>query len=209
METLPKWNTPDGHSPLIAFFNAIYPLSKAAVKVIDKESFPLSIEKKGFILKPGAVPEYFYFILKGVVQGFIKENGKQITTWILEETEMAGSFLTLGTSNVCEEYIQALEDCELIAFPIASSEYLFDHYPETNAIARRMWEHKYRSSEQRAYLARIPSAEKKYNQFIKIYPNLVNRVSLKYIASHLGMTLETLSRVRSRKSKSGKKNSSI
>jgi CRP-like cAMP-binding protein len=202
MKPLSKWNTPDGHSPLIAFFNSVYPLSKDAVKIIDKESFPLTVEKKNFILKPGAISEYFYFIQKGVIQGFIKENGRLITTWILEETEMAGSFLTLGTTNVCEEYIQALEDCELIVFPIATSEYLFDHYPETNAIARRMWEHKYRSSEQRAYLTRIPSAEKKYNQFIKIYPNLVKRISLKYIASHLGMTLETLSRVRSRQSKS-------
>ena len=202
MQTAGKWATPDGHSPLIAFLNTIHPVSEEVVNIFDRDSFPLFVEKKKFILKPGAVPEYFYFIVKGVVQGFIKEEGKQITTWIVEENEIVGSIRTLGTSNVCEEYLQALEDCELIAFPIATTEFVFDHYPETNVIARRMWEHNYRGAEERAYLGRVPSAQKKYNRFIQTNPNLVDRVSLKYIASYLGMTLETLCRIRSRQNKS-------
>jgi len=91
-----------------------------------------------------------------------------------------------------------LEDCELIAIPIKVTEEVFDKYPETNVVARRLWEYNYRGAEERAYLGRIPSAEKKYRQFIKNQPGLLNRVSLKYIASYLGMTVETLCRVRAR-----------
>ncbi len=202
MEATIKWDTPDGHSPLIDFLNSIHPISNEVVKIFDRDSFPVFVEKKKFILKPGAVPEHFYFILKGVVQGFVKEEGRQITTWIMEEGEIVGSIRTLGTTNLCEEYLQALEDCQLIGFPIATTEYVFDHYIETNVIARRLWEHNYRSAEERAYLGRIPSAEKKYNRFVKTHPGLVDRISLKYIASYLGMTLETLSRIRSRQNKS-------
>ena len=198
MEPAVKWNTPDGHSPLIPFLNSIFPLPKEAIRIFDQDSFLVSVEKKKFILKPGAIPTYFYFILKGVVQGYIKEEGRQITTWIMEEKEIVGSIRTLGTDNPCQEYLQALEDCELVAFPIATTEYLFDHYPETNVIARRLWEHNYRSAEERAYIGRIPTAEKRYNHFIHTQPNLVNRISLKYIASYLGMTLETLCRIRTR-----------
>ncbi len=198
MEPAVKWNTRDGHSPLVAFLNTVYPLSKEVIRIFDRDSFPLLIEKKKFILKPGAIPKYFYFIVKGVVQGYFKEEGKEITTWIMEENEIVGSIRTLGTDSLCQEYLQALEDCELIAFPIATTEYVFDNFPETNVVARRLWEHNYRCAEERAYTCRIPTAEKRYLHFLKSQPNLENRISLKYIASYLGMTLETLCRIRMR-----------
>jgi len=65
-------------------------------------------------------------------------------------------------------------------------------------VARRLWEDNYRGAEERAYLGRIPSAEKKYKKFIEKNPNLMNRIPLKYIASYLGMTVETLCRIRAR-----------
>jgi CRP-like cAMP-binding protein len=191
----------ENQSPLIAFFSTIQPLSTGAKRIINRDSFPMSVQKKSFILKPGADSKYFYFIVKGVIQGYIKESRREITTWFMEENEIAGPFRSLGTGNPNDEYLQALEDCELIAIPIATTEYLFDHFPESNVIARRLWEHKYREAEERAYQVRIPNASKRYNRFMETHPGLVNRVSLKYVASHLGMTLETLSRIRSRQSK--------
>lgn len=187
--------------PLLCYFNTIQPLSAGAKRIIKRDAFPMQVTKKGFIMKPGSLPEYFYYIVKGVVQGYIKENGKEITTWIMQENEIAGSFRTIGTGNPCDEYLQALEDSELIAIPIATTEYLFDHFPESNAIARRLWERKYRQAEERACIVRIPNAAKKYERFMETNPGLVNRISLRYIASHLGITLETLSRIRSRQSK--------
>lgn len=183
------------------FLDQINPISEKARKVLAKDCFPMKVNKKSFILRPGAHPQYFYFIIKGVVQGYIKENGKNITTWIMQENEIAGAFRVVGTGQPTDEYIQALEDCELVAIPIASTDYLYDHFPETNVIARRLWEFKYRQAEERAYLVRIPNASKRYHHFNQVYPGLVNRVSLKYIASFLGMTLETLSRIRSQKPK--------
>jgi CRP-like cAMP-binding protein len=198
MQAANKWNAADGHSPVIAFFNSIVPLSREAIEVIDKHCFLLNVEKKHYILQPGSVADHLYFVVKGVVQGYIKEEGRNITTWIVEENEIVGSIRTLGTENLCKEYLQALEDCELAAIPILVTEYVFDNFPETNILARRLWEYNYQSAEERAYICRIPSAEKRYNHFIKTSPNLVSRISLKYIASYLGMTLETLCRIRSR-----------
>jgi hypothetical protein len=57
-------------------------------------------------------------------------------------------------------------------------------------------EDNYRGAEERAYICRVPSAEKKYQRFLATRPGLTNRISLKYIASYLNMTNETLSRVR-------------
>jgi len=202
IRTSHKWQTKDGHSPVIAFFTSIGPLSDGAIREFDENTFPLFIEKRRLLLKPGSIADHFYFIVKGVIQGCIKDEGKFLTTWINEENEIVGSIRTLGTQEPCTEYLQALEDCELIAIPVAFTEIVFDKYPETNIIARRLWEHNYRGAEDRAYIGRITSAEKKYKYFLEKQPNLIKRISLKYIASFLGMTLETLSRVRSRQNKS-------
>ena len=194
----PKRKTPDGYSPLVSFLNAVSPISKEAMDFLDKHTSFLSLEKKKFLLKPGAIVTNFYFIIKGVIHGFIKEEDKQITTWINEEGEIVSSIRNLGTNKPCEEYLQALEDCVLIAIPVAITEEAFEIYPETNAVARRLWEDNYRGAEERAYLGRIPSAEKKYKKFIEKNPDLMNRIPLKYIASYLGMTVETLCRIRAR-----------
>lgn len=193
-----RWDTIDGHSPVVPFFNAVYPMSPKAMEIFDKNTFPLFLEKKKLLLKPGVVADHFYFIVKGVIRGYIKEEGREITTWIEEENEIVGSIRTLGTDKPCEEYLQALEDCQLIGISIRITEEAFNTFPETNIIARRLWEHNYRGAEERAHLGRVPSAEKKYNRFINTRPDLMNRVSLKYIASFLGMTVETLCRIRAR-----------
>lgn len=202
MEKSSKWNTADGHSPVISFFNSIAPLSAEAIKILDEHTFPVTLEKRKLLLRPGSAADHFYFMVKGVMHGYIKEEGRQITTWIVAENEIVGSIRTLGTTNLCQEYLQALEDCELVAIPISITEYVFDHFPETNVIGRRLWEYNYRSAEERAYICRIPSGKKKYDHFNRHYPHLIERVPLKYIASFLGMTLETLSRIRSRQNKS-------
>ncbi|MEO9020521.1 MAG: Crp/Fnr family transcriptional regulator [Ginsengibacter sp.] len=194
-----KWNTPDGHSPWVRYLSRVAPLSKEVVNLIDSNTFDVTIAKGKFLLKPGSVADHLYLIVKGVIQGCIKEEGKMITTWINEENEIVGSIRTLGTADPCREYLQALENSSLVAIPVEFTEQVFNTFPETNIIARRLWEYNYRGAEERAYISRIKSAEKKYKHFLETKPNLIKRVSHKYIASYLGMTLETLSRIRNRK----------
>jgi len=97
-----------------------------------------------------------------------------------------------------EEYLQALEDVDLIAIPHVLSNYLFENFTEANIVGRKMMELYYRSAEERAYICRISSAEKRYKRFLVSFPDLINRVSLKYIASFLAIRLETLSRIRTK-----------
>ena len=105
MATPPKWNTEDGHSPVVAYLKMIAPLSEEVIKELDEHTFPLEIEKRKFLLKPGSIADHLYFIVKGVIQGFIKDDGKQITTWINAENEIVGSIRTLGTTDPCREYL--------------------------------------------------------------------------------------------------------
>lgn len=198
-EKIEKWESFKGHSPVSAFVNTVYPVRKEIIDIIDRETFPVTTAKGKYLLKPvNNTGEYIYLIIKGVIRGFIRDGGKEITTWISEENEIVGSIRSLGLYKPSEEFLQAIEDTELIGIPYRMIEFLYDTYPEANIIGRKILEESYRDAEERAYISRIPSAEKKYKRLFETRPQLINRVSLKYIASYLGMTLETLSRVRSR-----------
>jgi len=185
-------------SALSLFLNEIHPLSQDAITTIDREVFYVNVPKGRFLAKPG-LDKNFYLILKGVMRAYVKIEGKEITTWISEENEIAGSINGLITGEAGDEYIQALEETECVGIPAELVQYLFRKYPETNVVGRILLEHCYRNAEERAFITRIPSAEKRYKRFIATRPLLVERISLKYIASYLNMTLETISRVGGRK----------
>ncbi|HUC81742.1 MAG TPA: Crp/Fnr family transcriptional regulator [Flavisolibacter sp.] len=195
-----RWNTPDGHSPYVHAFQAVHSLSNAAIQYLDRETYCRTLTKGDFLARPGFSTNCLYLVLKGVVRGYRKLQKKEITTWINEENEIVGSIQDLGmTENKSDEYIQVIEDTELVALPKAGVDFLYRTCPETNMIGRKILEESYRAAEERAFICRIPSAELRYRLFLKTSPQLVNRIPLKYIASYLGMTLETLSRVRNQK----------
>lgn len=195
-----QWKSTGGHSPVALFFNAVHPISEEAFNRIDAETYPVTIQKSRFLLKPGSTGDALYLIMKGVIRAYIVEDGKEITTWINEENQIVGTIRNLGLSIPSEEHLQAIETTHLVAIPYALIEELYEKIPEANVIGRKLLEASYRDAEERAYICRIPSAEKKYKRFVETRPTLANRVALKYIASYLGMTLETLSRIRNRRS---------
>jgi CRP-like cAMP-binding protein len=86
----------------------------------------------------------------------------------------------------------------LIALTWGDYQDLFIKFPEFNIVARKILQKYYQDAEGRAFIARLTNAENKYRLFIAKYGHLANRIPLKYIASFLGITLETLSRVRKR-----------
>jgi CRP-like cAMP-binding protein len=191
------WKHTNGQSPLCTFFQKIRPLSPDAAKAINGGTFPIRVSKGRFLVKPGVPSNHLYFVIKGVIRGYIKDGNKEITTWINEENEIVGSIRNLGLDLVTEEYLQALEETDLVAIPIPLINYLYENFMEANAIGRILLEENYRDAEERAYISRIPSAVRKYQRFVETRGELLNRIPLKYIASYLGMTVETMSRIRS------------
>jgi CRP-like cAMP-binding protein len=109
-----------------------------------------------------------------------------------------GSIRNFRLETASEEYVEAIEESELIAMPNTMINYLYDHFPEANFIGRKLMEENYRGAEERAYVCRIPSAKKRYDHFVETRGSLINRIPLKYIASYLCMTIETMSRIRSK-----------
>jgi len=193
-----RWKKYNNFSPLISIFKKFHPLNDEIEKRINQHTFPISYKKNKYLVSPVDRNKFLFLIVKGVVRGFIKDGSTEITTWIAKENEVVGTIRNLWVDGDSEEYLQALEDVDLIAIPHVLSEYLYENFTEANIVGRKMMEQYYRSAEERAYLCRISSAEKRYKRFLVSFPDLINRVSLKHIASFLAIRLETLSRIRAK-----------
>lgn len=193
-----RWKKYNNFSPLVSIFKKFHPLNDEIEKRINQHTFPISYKKNKYLVSPVDRNKFLFLIVKGVVRGFIKDGSNEITTWIAKENEVVGTIRNLWVDGDSEEYLQALEDVDLIAIPHVLSEYLYENFPEANIVGRKMMEQYYRSAEERAYLCRISSAEKRYKRFLVSFPDLINRVSLKHIASFLAIRLETLSRIRAK-----------
>ena len=191
-------HSPSDLSSVIATLDYFHPLSEGIKDYFKKYSYSCSFRKGKLLLKAGQVCDHIYFIKTGAIRGFFKEGKKDITTWISAENEVVSSISALDIREPALENIQAIENCELLALTWVDYQNLYVEFPEFNIVARKILQKYYQDAEGRAFIARLTNAENKYRFFITRYGHLTNRIPLKYIASFLGITLETLSRVRKR-----------
>lgn len=194
---IPKTATPENISaPIVHILNYLHPVNPRIIEYFNKHIYPCNFRKGKLLLKAGEKCDHVYFILKGAIRGFVKEGGREITTWITAENEFVTSITSYDLDTPAIENMQALEDCQMLCMKFADMQELYEIEPEFNIHGRKLLQRYYRDAEGRAFIVRLTKAEYKYNYFLKMHGGLANRVPLKYIASYIGITLETLSRVR-------------
>jgi len=181
---------------LVRALSQIHPISKPIAAFFAAHSVSLSLPRKKALLKVGTICHHVYFIRKGALRAFMKDGNKEITTWITVENELVTSIAGLNIQQPSKEFIQALEPCELLVMSYEDLEKLYELHPEFNIITRKLLQRYYHDAENRAFISRIPKADQRYRHFLETQPHLANRIPLRYIASYLGLALETLSRVR-------------
>ncbi|WP_310558239.1 cyclic nucleotide-binding domain-containing protein [Flavobacterium sp.] len=189
-------STPQEAATLLYVFNSVYPISAAAQTFIIENTYPMTVRKGKKLHRSGEICDMIYFVNKGAIRGCVQEDKKDITTWITVENELVASIHSFILQIPSIENMEAIEDSELLGMKHIDMHRLYAQELETNILARRIYEKYYADAEIRALTARLSNAELKYEYFLKTYQHLSNRIPLKYIASFLGMNLETLSRVR-------------
>ena len=184
---------------LFTYLNSINPLGKEAMDYLFEKVKWIEIPKKGFILKEGRICYNIYFIKKGILRCFHIKNEHEISSAFMSEGELILSVESFFNQTISKESIQALEDCFLFYISFEELQFAYQNFPDFNSLGRILTEKYYQLSEQSLYSLRMQRAHEKYLFLLDHSPQIVQRVPLKYIASYLGITEETLSRVRSQK----------
>ena len=184
---------------LLSLLGNIYPLSPPLHKYLAEKIKTRTITKKFMLLEAGTISRHIYFINEGLLRCYYIEYGQEICSKFMKE----GDFLVSGSSfflrQKSHEYIQAIENCQLCSLCYDELQFMYKHFPEINIISRTILTKSYLSSEQRLFFIRMKQATDRYNMLMTHYPELILRVPAKYIASYLGISEETLSRIRSKK----------
>lgn len=155
-------------------------------------------KKNDYFLKQGQSSSSLFVIESGLVRGYFKKNGKDVNSWFGMEDELIGSILPLYAKKPSFENVQFLEDTTYYAITTDHLNEVYLLHPEFNAIGRKIAESLCEFLEKRIVSFHTDSAEERYKTLLKKNPNILERINLGHIASFLGITQETLSRVRGR-----------
>lgn len=162
-------------------------LSKAQVTLLDKEDY---------FSAAGKIPKQVGFILEGVIRGcYYNDKGEEITRCFISENNLVCDYVNFEANTSSTEYLQAITDCRLIVFSRTNWEQLSQIISGWDNIKNKMVQLcMYQKSRKGPVISQ--DATTRYLEFIGNYPLLINRIPLSYIASYLGVTQQSLSRIR-------------
>lgn len=154
------------------------------------------LPKNEFLITEGKVCRQLYFLEQGCLRGFYNLDGKEVTHWFGFENDFVTSFHSFTTQEPAVENIQLMEGCVLWAISKETLTRLFDQYNEVERLVRIAYEKYYIRLEERFVNSQFRTATERYENLVQQAPHVLERVSLGYIASYLGISQETLSRIR-------------
>jgi len=184
---------------LFQYFKKFNPLSKEAEKAIDEICSIVNI-KKGNDLQPiGHTCKTIYFINKGGARIYYLNDGNDITEGFFFENSIIARVESLFTGKPSRKAIQILEDAEIVAINANLLFKLYDTFPEIERLFRKIFEAAYVDTVNRIEGIQFHTADERYKALVTETPNVLQRVPLKYVASYLGITQVSLSRIRALK----------
>lgn len=184
---------------LFEYFKKFNPLSQEAENAIAEICSILTIKKNKDLQPIGHTCKTIYFINKGVARIYYYKDGIDITESFAFENHIIARVESLFTGKPSRKAIQILEDAEIVAINADGLFKLYDTYPEIERLFRKIVEAGYVETVNRLEGIQFHTAEERYNALLNEAPNILQRIPLKYIASYLGITQVSLSRIRGMK----------
>ncbi len=172
-------------------------ITEADFEQIEKVISKKFVKKRRTLLGEGDTSRYIYFVEKGALRSFTvdKDGIEHVVQLAIEDHWIADlcSFVTQVPGNIS---IESIEDSEILLLPYHELELLYGQVPALERYFRQLFQRAYVSLQRRFNLTLSVSAEDRYRQLLKDSPQIAAKVPLIYIASFLGITPESLSRIR-------------
>lgn len=183
---------------LFKFLEQFQAISQDAKQAILKISIPITIPKNSELQAIGKTCKTIYFIKKGIARIYYLKDGIDITDSFAWENQLIVRVESLFTNKPSLKAIQAIEETEIVAIDAAKLFAIYDEYHEIERLFRKVFEASHVESINRIESIQFHSAEKRYQNLMHESPEIIQRVPLKYVASYLGITQVSLSRIRAK-----------
>jgi len=161
------------------------------LRLAERESFT----KNGHVLEAGQTCSKIWFVKSGMIRKYHIHDGKEITTWIHTENDFFTSLQSYSLETPSDEYLQAIEDTEVIGISKQKSQQLAA-FPQFVAFSNTLMEREFVNVDIHTREFSKRDAKGKYEYLQQIAPEIIKRAKLGHVASILGITQETLSRIR-------------
>lgn len=171
-------------------------LSEAAEQAILQSAVLEDVPKGHLILKEGKTCKRMYFLISGTVRVYFYQKGKDITNWIYPDHTLFTSWASFLLRKPATEYLETIETASFISLSYDDWQELYLRFPELERFGRLVVEEQIAAIDDFYKGYYFLTAKEKYNLLIDAFPSIIQRANLGYIASMLGISQETLSRIR-------------
>ena len=182
------------------FFQAmlsISPLQKETLEDIEQCLTAVHFPKNATIVEEGEISSKMYFIIKGAARAFYFHQEKEYTDWFMFENMFMCSLLSFFGGLPSAQTIEALEPSDMLVLTREQLNFLCDKHHDMQKLNSLILTYGLVSLQQNIIDQRFRTAQERYVVLLRNLPQIIQRVPLKHIASYLGVTQETLSRIRS------------
>ncbi len=183
---------------LINLFNRYVSLNPDEVGFLKENVRSMEVTRNQVLLQEGEISREFYFIVKGCLRLYYLSNFEEKTAFFYTEHMFASSYQSFTKQIPATHNLAAIEDAELIVFDLESVVKFTTYSPKFELLARVMMEEELSIYQEIISSFITQNAEERYLKLLKEKPDLIQRIPQHQIATFLGVTPETLSRIRTR-----------
>ncbi len=186
------------NSEILNSIKKITDLSNSEIELILNKFETKIIKRKTNLLAAGKIAKEIYFITKGCLRLYYEKDGVDISAYFYTEGMFAGAYDSFISKQPSRHYIETLENSELLSVNFTNFTKLFDEFPKMNEFVRKILEDRFISLHKLFTSQILDSPQERYLSLFKNNPDLINRVPQHQIATFLGITPVSLSRIRNR-----------
>lgn len=154
------------------------------------------VSKSDVLVREGDYSYELYYVVKGGARAYYLKDGKTITDWFAFENDFISSIVSFFLGVPSQHYIEVLEETTFMVLQLKDIEMLCDKYHDFERLCRLSTTKTMIQLQQRIVSLQFKSSKQRYDSLLEKYPQIELRAPLGDIASYLGITQETLSRIR-------------